>query len=88
MRRGDVLRRLAGTYQVDVVSPGAQPLFEPLHGQGHAVDFRRVGFADDRVAHAPVPGLGKPVAQSWSRAVNRRWQRNDAAMTRHSKNRD
>jgi len=79
---------LAGPDQPDLVAPRAQAAFESLHGQGDAVDFRRIGFADDRVAHAPVPGLSKPVAQSWPSAVNRRWQRHDAAMTRHSKNRD
>ena len=46
-RRGEVgVAVLARADQFDVVAAVAQALFQPLHGEGDAVDFRRVGLGD------------------------------------------
>lgn len=36
-----------GADEADVVSERRQPIVQGLHGQGHAVDFRRVGLGDE-----------------------------------------
>ena len=36
------------------VAAFAQAVFQPLHGEGDTVDFRRVGLGDDAVAHAAL----------------------------------
>ena len=52
--------RLARADQVDIMAVGRQAGREAVDGQGHAVDFRRIGFADDTDAHdMPLAGLAQ-----------------------------
>jgi hypothetical protein len=43
---------LSRANDLDLVPAQPQPLFLGLHGEGDAVDLRRVGLGDDGVAHA------------------------------------
>ena len=46
--------RLARANDRHRVAAFAQALFQPLHCEGDAVDFRRIGLGDDGVAHATL----------------------------------
>ena len=58
MRGGDAVGGLAWAHQVHRVPAFAQPVFEALHGEGHAIHFGRVGLGDDAVAHARLRVCG------------------------------